>query len=233
MVGEVLLLAGVAVLGYIVWQPWHTAVAVGSLQQDLSAQDSAAWDEAASGSSTDGIKVTARPGKNEVFGVLHVPAFGKNFANRIAETTSWDQVLNSEQIGIGHYEMTQMPGEPGNVAVAAHRSGPIIAPFREIMNLRLGDPLFIETAEGWYTYRFRTLEYAEPTAGEVLFPFPRIEGEPGEDQILTLTTCHPKYWGNDERAIAYAVLDGFQTRADGAPTELTELNNPSKQEVSS
>lgn len=208
-------------LGYIVWQPWHTALTVGGLQQDLSAEVSATWDEEATEGSTEGMPVADRAGTDEIFAVLHVPAFGLDYANSIAESTSWDTVLNSADIGIGHYEMTQMPGEAGNFAVAAHRSGPITTPFKELMNLRLGDEMFVETKEGWYTYRFRSIEFTTPDAGDVLNPFPRITGTPGEDQILTLTTCHPKHWGNDERAIAYAVLDDFQPRADGEPEALT------------
>ena len=219
--GELLLVAGVGVLGYIVWQPWHTALTVGGLQQDLSAEVSAAWDEEATEGSTEGMPVADRASTDEIFAVLHVPAFGLDYANSIAESTSWDTVLNSADIGIGHYEMTQMPGEAGNFAVAAHRSGPITTPFKELMNLRLGDEMFVETKEGWYTYRFRSIEFTTPDAGDVLNPFPRIAGTPGEDQILTLTTCHPKHWGNDERAIAYAVLDDFQPRADGEPEALT------------
>lgn len=221
VIGELLLVAGVGVLGYIVWQPWHTSLTVGGMQQDLAAEDSARWDAEYDGGTTDGMPVAERAATDEIFATLHVPAFGLDYANRIAESTSWDTVLNSADIGIGHYDMTQMPGEAGNFAVAAHRSGPVTTPFKELMNLRLGDELFVETQEGWYTYRFRSIEFTTPDAVDVLNPFPRVEGTPGEDQILTLTTCHPKHWGNDERAIAYAVLDSFQPRADGEPEALT------------
>lgn len=93
------------------------------------------------------------------------------------------------------------------------------------MNLRVGDPLFIETADGWYTYRFRSIEYVMPVSGEVLSPFPWLDGVAGQDQILTLTTCHPKLSGNTERAISYAVLESFQPTSDGVPAEFTELTS--------
>jgi sortase A len=170
------------------------------------------------------IPVTAKPAPAEAFAVLHVPAFGTTYANVVAETTDWWTVLNLDEKGIGRYESTQLPGEPGNFALAGHRSGPLINSFREVMNLRVGDPLFVETADGWYTYRFRSIEYVLPDAVDVLNPFPRLEGVPGEDRILTLTTCHPKWAGSDERAIAYSVFEGFQPRSDGPPAELIELN---------
>lgn len=226
VIGELLLVAGLGVFGYIVWQPWHTGVTVTANQTELSAEESAKWDaEATTAAPWDGvIPVAPVPEAAEIFGILHVPAFGTTYANTVAETTDWWTVLNLPDRGIGHYEMTQMPGEPGNVAVAGHRSGPLINSFREVMNLRVGDPLFFETPDGWYTYRFRSIEYVLPTETDVLNPFPRIEGAPGTDQILTLTTCHPKWAGSDERAIAYSVFEGFQPRVDGPPAELKELN---------
>lgn len=224
VIGELLLVSGLVVLGYIVWQPWHTGVTVTAKQAELSAGDSAKWDASDKPMQTEGVPVTAVPAKSEVFGVLHSPAFGTTYANRIGETTDWWTVLNLDEKGIGHYETTQMPGEPGNFAIAGHRSGPLINSFREVMNLRLGDPLFIETEDGWYTYRFRSIEYVLPDETDVLNPFPRLEGEPGTDQIMTLTTCHPKWAGSDERAIAYSVFEGFQPRSDGPPSELLKLN---------
>ena len=193
-------------------------------QSDLSAAVSQQWDAEAKPMLTEGIPVPAKPAASEVFAVLRVPAFGTTYANQVAETTDWWTVLNLDDKGIGHYETTQMPGEPGNFAMAGHRSGPLINSFREIMNLRVGDPMFVETADGWYTYRFRSIEYVLPEETDVLNPFPRLEGEVGVDQIVTLTTCHPKLSGSDERAIAYGVFEGFQPRADGPPAELLELN---------
>lgn len=226
VVGELLILGGLATFGYIVWQPWHTGVAVVQKQLELTAGDSEMYDaQALMRPSFDGeIPVPERVGIGEVFGTLHVPAFGTTFANRVAEGTGWWETLNYDDKGIGHYPKSAMPGKPGNFAVAAHRSGSFITPFKEIMNLRVGDPLFFETADGWYTYRFRSLEYVLPDESSVLYPFPRIDGAPGEDQILTLTTCHPKAYGSDERAIAYAVFEEFQPRSDGPPAELLELN---------
>lgn len=225
VIGELLLVAGVAVFGYIVWQPWHTGITVTAKQTELSAAASAQWDAETPAEEWDGVvPVVQAPAPSESFANLHVPAFGTTYANTVAETTDWWTVLNLDDKGIGHYEMTQMPGEPGNFALAGHRSGPLINSFREVMNLRIGDPLFVETAEGWYTYRFRSMEYVLPEEVDVLNPFPRIEGAVGDDQILTLTTCHPKMAGSDERAIAYSVYEGFQPRSAGPPAELIELN---------
>lgn len=231
VIGELLLVAGLAIVGYLGWQHWNTEVVVKGVQRELAAQDSERWVADAEAKAEadptpwDGeVPVVPVVGPSEVFGVLYVPAFGNDYANRVAETTDWWTVLNLDEKGIGRYETTQMPGEPGNMAIAGHRSGPLINSFREVMELRLGDAMFLETAEGWYTYRFRSIEYVWPNEVDVLNPFPRLTGTPGEDQILTLTTCHPKEAGSAERAIAYAVFEGFQPHSEGPPQELIDQN---------
>lgn len=226
VIGELLLIGGVATLGYLVWQPWYTTTVVAGQNAAIADELSAQWRAHPAPPPADPgvVPITAVVPEGEAFGVLRVPAFGRDFAYRLAEGTSMSQVLNDPELGIGRYTETQMPGQPGgNVGFAAHRSGPATTPFRDIMNLRIGDPLFIETVDGWYTYRFRDIEYVLPSAGEVLSPFPWLDGVAGEDQILTLTTCHPKLSGNTERAISYAVLESFQPAADGVPAEYTEL----------
>lgn len=224
MIGELLFVSGLIVVGYLFWQPWYTGVVVTGQQVELSAETSSQLRENAPEVEPGTVPVAARVADNEVFANMYVPAFGETFVNRVAEGTSRENVLNVSEKGIGRYSTTQMPGEPGNFAVAAHRSGPRTTPFKELMNLRVGDPIFVETAEGWYTYRFRSIEFVLPHESDVLSPFPRLEGVPGDDQILTLTTCHPKDFGADERAIAYAVFEDFQPSADGPPEELLEHN---------
>ena len=231
VIGELLLVTGVVVLGFIVWQPWYVSLTVGAKQAELTSQVSEQWASDYEATSLDGVPVVDRPAEAEVFAVLHVPAFGTAFTNQMAEGTSRSLVLDLDEKGIGHYADTQMPGEPGNTAFAAHRSGGYTTPFREIMNLRVGDPLFLETQDGWYTYRYRSSEYVLPHEVDVLNPFPRLEVEATADQILTLTTCHPRHWGADERAIAYSVLEGFQPRSEGPPAELLELNPSLNQEA--
>lgn len=227
ILGELLITAGLLVLGYIVWQPWYTSTVVAEAQSGIANGWSETWASEAEPPSTEGMPVVPPAENGAVFANLHVPAFAPGFVNTISQSVDPASVLNNPDRGIGHYETTQLPGEPGNVALAGHRSGPLINAFREVMNLRVGDPLFVETPQGWYTYRFRSIEYVLPTETDVLNPFPRLDGAPGDDQILTLTTCHPKWAGTDERAIAYAVLESYQPLSDGVPAELAEQQKES------
>ena len=85
-----------------------------------------------------------------------------------------------------------MPGEMGNFALAAHRTtwG---KPFNRIAEIHVGDAIVIETPDGWYTYRFRTLEYVQPSAVEVILPVPQEVGVEANDRYLTMTSCSPMY----------------------------------------
>lgn len=230
VIGETLIVAGIATLGYIVWQPWHTTIVVQGEQRERALETSRLWDEALEETETPApapegtIPVVAQHGEHEDFAIIHIPAFATQFANHLSEGVSPAGVLNVDEKGIGRYPSTQQLGEPGNTAFAAHRSGAFTAPFRETDALRVGDPIFIETPDGWYTYRFRSAEYVWPSETDVLNPFPRIEGQPGTDRILTFTSCHPKNLGISERLVAYSVFESFSPRADGVPAELLELN---------
>ena len=70
---------------------------------------------------------------------------------------------------------TQMPGEVGNFALAAHRTT-YGAPFADIAELRVGDHIYVETADGWYEYMFRNLEYVLPTGSACSSPVPQRRG---------------------------------------------------------
>ena len=76
-----------------------------------------------------------------------------------------------------------MPGETGNFAVAGHRTT-YGKPFSDIETLRIGDAIVVETEAGWYTYRFRTLEYVKPTETSVLNATPQLDVAAGEVKLL-------------------------------------------------
>lgn len=235
VIGELLLVGGLAVFGYILWQPWYTSTVVAAAQSEIAGEISDQWaketDESADPQDTDVITdpnlvpAAEVPGYGETFGVLYVPAFGGTYANQIATGTRGD-VLDDSARGIGYYEGSAAPGAAGNFAVAVHRSGPLTTPFHNIDFLKVGDPVFVETKEGWYTYRFRSAEYVLPDTRDVLNTFPRVAetGQTPSERILTFTTCNPKTFGWDERMIAYSVFESFTPRAAGVPAELAELN---------
>lgn len=234
--GELLLTAGVVVLLFVGWQLW-IGDQISAARNNAEAQALAEqWQEtppAAAPTPSESVSkapeapeapaaptepvISAQPADGQVFGIMYVPRFGDDFAVRMGGGVSRSRTLDT--IGIGHYPDTQMPGEVGNFAVAAHRTGFGGAPFYRIDELRVGDPVIVETADGWYTYTFRTLEYVRPTAVDVLAPVPQdtLTGVGG--RYLTMTSCSPKHT-IAERIIAYAVFDSFRPRAEGPPEGL-------------
>lgn len=225
VLGEILLTAGVVVGLFIAWQ-YGIGDQIAAAQNRADAQALAEqWQDSPpaprpSPSETPEPDapaepvITPQPADGEVFGIMYVPRFGPDYAVRMGGGVSRERTLDT--IGIGHYPGTQMPGEVGNFAVAAHRTGFGGAPFYSIDELRVGDPVIVETADGWYTYIFRTLEYVRPTAVDVLDPVPQATPTGIGGRYLTMTSCSPRHT-IAERIIAYALFDSFRPRADGPP----------------
>ncbi|MFE1646268.1 class E sortase [Microbacterium sp. P01] len=237
VVGEILITAGLITLLYVVWQLWIGDVIYGAERNAAGHELSEQWAEeyeappaAATASPTPGVAaapapVTAdpialpQPADAEIFGIMHIPRFGADYSVNMAGGVTRENTL--DPIGIGHYPDTSMPGDVGNFAVAAHRTtwG---KPFNRIADLHVGDAIVIETPDGWYTYRFRTLEYVEPSAVDVLLPVPQAPDVPNDGgRYLTMTSCSPMF-AMTERIVGYSVFDAFTPRAAGAPASLTE-----------
>lgn len=161
--------------------------------------------------------VAEPPGYGQAIGVVYVPRFGADYARPIMEGTGSD-VLDT--LGLGHYTSTAMPGEVGNFAVAGHRqtNGKVLD---LIHTLVPGDRIHVRTAEGYYTYVFRSSEIVHPAETRVLAPVPGSPGAAPTERVLTLTSCHPRF-GSTERYIARAVLESWQPAAAGPPEDIAE-----------
>ncbi len=229
VLGELLITIGIVVLLYVSWQLWVGDWIIGAqtdargheLAQEWAAAPDpvvAPTDPASTPEPADPAAIST-PGFADEFALLHVPRFGGDYARTIAAGVAKGPIL--DQGLIGYYPDTQLPGEVGNFAIAAHRTT-YGAPFARIADLRIGDALVVETPDGWYTYRFRTLEYVRPDAVEVLLPVPQELGVESSDRYITLTSCSPRY-SNVERIIAYGVFEAFQPRAAGAPASLNPV----------
>ena len=88
-----------------------------------------------------------------------------------------------------------------------------------IAELQQGDRIYVQTADGWYTYAFRSIEYVRPNGIGVLDAVPQTTGFEASDRIITLTSCHPMF-SAAERFIAYGVLESWQPNSAGMPSEL-------------
>jgi sortase A len=81
--------------------------------------------------------------------------------------------------GAGHLADTALPGEVGNVVLAAHRD----TFFRPLSGVRAGDSIAVKTWDGEFKYVVESTSVVPPSAVEVL--------EPTGGRTLTLITCFP------------------------------------------
>jgi sortase A len=91
---------------------------------------------------------------------------------------------SSLQRGPGHYRVTPIPGQPGTVAVAGHRTT-YLAPFRHIDQIQNGDEVRIEMPYAAFTYTVYKHLIVDPGDVGILRPV-------GFDQLV-MTACDPPY----------------------------------------
>jgi sortase A len=89
---------------------------------------------------------------------------------------------NTLRHAVGHIEGTALPGETGNIGIAAHRD----TFFRPLQNIRENDVISLGTPAGEYRYRVISTRIVAPDDMAVL--------NGGAGEILTLVTCYPFYF---------------------------------------
>jgi sortase A len=115
---------------------------------------------------------------------------------------------------VGHIPGTAMPGQPGNVAVAAHRD----TFFRRVGELKPDDLIVMDTVSGEYLYKVKSAKIVDPYDTAVL----KDAAQPS----LTLVTCYPfHYIGHaPKRYIVTAEQTGaaHPVESAGLPTAAAE-----------
>lgn len=99
-------------------------------------------------------------------------------------------------LGVARIEGTAMPGRGSNMGIAGHRDGF----FRVLKDIRFGDELIVNTANGDRIYTVQQTMIVEPTVVNVL--------DDTDQESITLVTCYPFYFVGHapERFIVRAVL---------------------------
>lgn len=96
--------------------------------------------------------------------------------------------------GPGHYPETPMPGAPGTVGIAGHRTT-YLAPFRHIDSMKPGDPITLKMPYGTLRYRVEKTAVVDPSDVGVV-------REVGYKRLV-LSACNPLY-SAAERFIVFA-----------------------------
>jgi len=212
--GLLLVAGGLVVAGDVAWQTWGASPLTASQQERAAAGRSDAWSSARSDvpAPRGAAPVVRRePAFTGTVAVMAVPRFGHDWRRVVRQGVDEAAVLNSAEAGVGHYPGTAMPGGIGNFAIAAHDTGYGDA-FRRVGDLRVGDAIHLQTADGWYTYRFRNFQWVQPTGVGVIAPVPEAAGARASARLITLTTCDPPYHAQ-EREIAYGTFVSFHAGA--------------------
>ncbi|GAA4081683.1 class E sortase [Nocardioides kongjuensis] len=195
-----LILAGLAVLGWVAWQFWGTNWQSGQRQDDVRRALQSGWGDGQDVVRTDFGNATA---------IVHIPKFGKDYAVPVLEGSS-QEVLAA---GVGHMADTADAGAAGNYVLAGHRvtHG---EPFAELPSLEPGDEVVVETRAATYTYVLDTggQDLVIPfTQTWVLDPKPvnphggtQPPADAG-DHLITLLTCS-EIFHTDNRSVVFGHL---------------------------
>jgi len=131
-----------------------------------------------------------QPATGSLIGRIEVPRLGVSAVVRAGSDA------RTLRLAVGHIPGTALPGEGGNVGLAAHRD----TFFRRLRDVRTGDVVRVTTGGGIYSYRVERTEVVNPTDVWVL--------DPTDRPMLTLVTCYPfSYVGSaPQRFIVRAAL---------------------------
>jgi sortase A len=212
-IGRSLIGAGVLVLLFVVYQLFGTSLAESRSQRDLRKQFQASAPAPAAPTTTPSTKGTA-PAKvppttaalpatpvGDAVAILTIPKVGVDVA--IVEGVGVPDLKK----GPGHYPKTPLPGQPGNTAIAGHRTT-YGAPFYHLDGVAKGDLIYITTHTGRYQYQVVSQSVVAPSDVSVI--------EPTKDNRLTLTTCTPRFSAS-KRLIVVASLMGTASAPPTAP----------------
>ncbi|HEX6424302.1 MAG TPA: class E sortase, partial [Acidimicrobiales bacterium] len=186
-IGRVCITAGVLILLFVAYQLWGTGLREAQAQNALESEFEQRVGETAG---TEQVTTTLPDVEPTVGPPPPPPAEGDAVARMLIPAIDVDKIV-VEGVGVsdlkrgpGHYPGSPLPGQPGNAAIAGHRTT-YGAPFHRLDELEAGDEILVTTAQGSFTYEVREQLIVSPDQVEVLDDF-------GDDR-LTLTACHPKY----------------------------------------
>ena len=205
--GILLLVIGMACLGWVAFQYFGTNVVSERTFETESQQLRQKWNEEKTSDPGKKIKASDVPG--EAIALLRIPAFGSDYEIPILNGTD----LSFLSKGVGHYSSTAQPGQIGNFAIAGHRvtHG---QPFSRLLELQKGDQVIVETRDAIYTYVLndspRQLTVSD-TDTWVIDPVPGQPDAKPTEELITLTTCQDLFRSPD-RSIGFGHLESTQNK---------------------
>ncbi len=180
---------GILALAYVGW-----ALAQAAVYQSRSREALTHLQEQRLSRSPGGLTGLMRaPAMGSVLAELDIPRIGLSVM--VTEGTDETRL----RLGAGHLIGSALPGEAGNVVVAAHRD----TFFRSLRDIRAGDLIDLTSPEGTYHYRVEWARVVSPTDTQALDSTPAAS--------LTLVTCYPfSYIGSAPKrfVVRASILEG-------------------------
>ncbi|WP_423748057.1 class E sortase, partial [Frankia canadensis] len=217
--GELLITAGVLVALFLAYQLWVTDLFAERTQDRLHHQLVEQWSRpVAPRPPAVGHPLPTLPPVplGDGVAILRVPRFGRDYAPVVVQGVSVADLRR----GPGHIPGTAMPGQLGNFVVSGHRTT-YGKPFSRLDELKVGDPIVVEVQDRYYTYRVTGSEIVLPNRLDVTYPVPKRPGAAPSKELITLTTCHPKFSAS-HRLIVYGELVDTTPKSAGPPPVLRE-----------
>ncbi|MGH9156950.1 MAG: class E sortase [Acidimicrobiales bacterium] len=184
-VGRVFIAVGSLILLFVSYQLWGTGLAEARSQDKLRDQFETVLEEVGVPPSPARPSTSAPPPtvpppapQGDAVALLRIPRIG------VDKTVVEGVGLGDLKRAPGHYPTTPLPGQPGNAAIAGHRTT-YGAPFYNLDELDTGDEILVTTRQGHFRYEVTESKVVRPSETSVLDATP--------DNRLTLTTCEPRF----------------------------------------
>ena len=193
---RVLLVIGIMSLGYYAYVSAESALYQAYEERELAAILASAPPPAPAATNRATITRPAvarvRPARGAAIGRLEIPRLGVSAIVRAGTDA------RTLRLAVGHIPGTAMPGDGGNIGLAAHRD----TFFRRLGEIRPDDTVRLVTPGGTFEYRVSGTKVVEPDDVWVL--------DQTKEPTLTLVTCYPfRYVGSaPQRFVVRALATG-------------------------
>jgi sortase A len=213
-VGELLITVGLVLLLFCAYELVWTNVEANHAQSQVSNTLRQQWLRQGGSQSPNSTIHLTKADLGKGFAFLHIPRLGRKFSKPVIQGVSLPDLSR----GVGHYPSTALPGEVGNFAVAGHRATNG-QPFAHLDLVKVGDSLVVETRASWFTYVVDKVQIVQPTDVWVIEPVPGKPKQVPTRQLITLTTCNPR-WASTQRLILFGHLTATLPTGEGRPPAL-------------
>lgn len=204
--GLALLIAGLSLFGWVGYQYVGTNVVS---EQQFDTERTRLRSEWSNPLPEQQREVPPPPLPGNAMALMRIPALGADYEIPLVQGTTPAALAK----GIGVYDSSVAPGAIGNFAVAGHRvtNG---EPFRNVLQLKPGDRVIVETRDSVYTYVLDTSPAdltVDESEGWVLGPVPGKPEQTPTAALITLTTCTDLFHSPD-RSVGFGHLESVERK---------------------